>query len=178
MTFSKKLFAVGVLTVFPVVSHAQVGPAAPACQAIQFNVNAVALPAPKVLNPVVDFSGSGGQLDPTPLLQTTINVLPGRPTCVVVHFSTQADPQDNAIVFQASIDNVPMLGHGTALSYATPVVSDPEETNLNLSRILSYTFFAPVAPGVHIVRIRVASCCTSNPTGGLLIRGASLVVKY
>jgi hypothetical protein len=114
MTFSKKLFAVGVLTVFPVVSHAQVGPAAPACQAIQFNVNAVALPAPKVLNPVVDFSGSGGQLDPTPLLQTTINVLPGRPTCVVVHFSTQADPQDNAIVFQASIDNVPMLGHGTA----------------------------------------------------------------
>jgi hypothetical protein len=148
------------------------------CQGISLNTKAVALTAAKVLNPVVDFSGSSGQLDPTPLLQADVEVQPGRATCVVVHFSVQADPQDNFIVFQASLDDTPMAGHGTFLQYATPVVVDPEETNLNNTRMLSYTFFAPGTPGKHTVRIRIASCCTSNPVGGLFVRGASLVVNY
>ena len=159
----------------PAMTWAQVTSAGSECQGITFNTKAVALPAPKTLNPVVDYSGSAGQLDPTPLLQTDIDV-PFR-GCVVVHFSVQADLQDNYIIFQASMDNVPMAGHGQFL-YPTPVVGDPEETDKNLSRMLSYTFFAQAGAGKHTIRIKVASCCTSNPTGGLVIRGASLVVNY
>ena len=81
-------------------------------------------------------------------------------------------------MFQASIDNVPMSGHGVAPGFSTPVVFDPEETNLNLSRMLSYTFFAAVTPGTHTIRIRVASCCTANPTGAVAILGATLVARY
>jgi len=162
------------MAAMPLSAWAQSGPE---CQAMTLNTKAVALPGAKTLNPVTDFSGSGGQLDPTPLLQTEIDVEPPtRAACVVVHFSVQADPQDNFIVFQASLDNVPMAGHGQFL-FATPVVADPEETNLNNTRMLSDTFFAPVTAGRHVIRIRVASCCSINP-GGLLIRGASLVAQY
>jgi len=179
-TLNKRLLAIAAIAAIPAVVSAQVSAQNVECQGITFNIKAVALPpGTKILNPVVDFSGSGGQLDPTPLLQTDIEVPAlGRPVCVVVHFSTQSDPQDNAIVFQASMDNIPMAGHGNSLSLPTPVVYDPEETNLNNSRMLAYTFFAQARPGKHTIRIRIASCCTSNPTGGLVVRGASIVVKY
>ncbi|PWT97289.1 MAG: hypothetical protein C5B51_31655 [Terriglobia bacterium] len=167
------LFAVPVLAALPGVTSAQ---PAPACSGVALTTKAVALAAPVTRNPVVDFSGSGGQLDPTPLLQTDIDV-GGRATCIVVHFSVQADPQDNFVVFQASVDDIPMAGHGTLLSYPTPVVADPEETDLNNTRMLAYTFFAAGAPGKHTIRIRIASCCSINP-GGLYFRGASLVVTY
>jgi hypothetical protein len=163
----------------PTMILAQAAPALE-CQAVTINTKAVALPSARVLNPVVDFSGSGGQLDPTPLLQTDIDVAPSilaRGGCLVVHFSTQADPQDNAIIFQVSLDNVPMTGHG-AILFSTPVVADPEETDKNLSRMLSYTFFAPLTAGKHTIRVRIASCCTSNPTGGLVVRAATLVAQY
>ena len=167
------LLAVAAMAIIPTAAFAQ----AAKCEGVINATRAVSI-GPTVLNPVVDFSGSGGQLDPVPLLQTQINVVPGRPVCVVVHFSAQADPQDNHIVFQASMDNVPMAGHGIFLLYPTPVVVDPEETDLNNSRMLSYTFFAQASPGIHTIRIKIASCCTSNPTGGLVVRGASLVVNY
>lgn len=115
----------------------------------------------------VDFSASGGQLDPAPLLETEIKT---GATCVVVHSSAQADPQDNFVVFQASIDDIPMEGHiqfpYLSTAPATPVVFDPEETSLNASRMVAYTFFLKVRPGVHIVRIRFAGCCSANPGGG------------
>ena len=137
---------------------------------------AVALTAPRFAT--VDFSGSGGQLDPIPLLETEIA---GPLTCVVVHFSAQADPLDNFIVFQASIDDIPMQGHAQfpylAAAPTTPVVFDPEETNLNISRMVSYTFFARVGPGAHTVRIRFAGCC--SPIGnGALVRAAVMSVHY
>ena len=126
----------------------------------------------------VDFSGSGGQLDPVPLLETEFK---SGPTCVLVNFSAQADPQDNHIVFQASIDDIPMEGQ-TQFPYltpapATPVVWDPEETNLNVSRMVSYTFFARVPLGVHTVRIRFAGCCSPTPGSGL-VRAAVMSVHY
>ncbi len=154
--------------------------AAPQCQSANLSVKAVALPAAKLLSAVVDFSGSGGQLDPTPLLQTDINVvgIPGVRTCVTVTFSTQADPTDNGIVFQASIDNNLMVGHAIVPGFSTPVILEPEETNLNLTRFRSYTFFASVLPGTHTIKVKVASCCTSNPTGVLMFRAATLVARY
>jgi len=131
-----------------------------------------------VRSSTVDFSGSGGQLDPSPLLETEINAA----SCVVVHFSAQADPQDNFIVFQASIDDIPMEGHAQfpyiTPAPTTPVVFDPEETNLNVSRMLSYTFFAKVARGSHIVRIRFAGCCSSNSGNGAVVRAATMSVNY
>ena len=137
---------------------------------------AVALAAPRIAT--VDFSGSGGQLDPVPLLETEIV---GGPTCVVVHFSAQADPQDNFIVFQASIDDVPMQGHAqfpyVSPALTTPVVFNPEETNLNISKMVAYTFFASVGHGKHVVRIRYAGCCSPNPGSGL-VRAAVMSVHY
>jgi len=137
---------------------------------------AVSLSGPRTAT--VDFSGSGGQLDPVALLETEIKT---GPTCVLVHFSAQADPQDNFAVFQASIDEIPMEGH-TQFPYltpapATPVVFDPEETNLNVSRMVSYTFFSRVERGSHTVRIRFAGCCSPNPGSGL-VRAAVMSVNY
>jgi hypothetical protein len=139
-------------------------------------LKAVALSAPRTAT--VDFSGSGGQLDPVPLLETQIS---GGPTCVVVNFSAQADPQDNFIVFQASIDDIPMQGQ-TQFPYltpapTTPVVFNPEETNLNISKMVSYTFFSRVERGTHTVRIRFAGCCSTNPGSGL-VRAAVMSVHY
>jgi len=126
----------------------------------------------------VDFSGSGGQLDPVPLLETEFK---SGPTCVLVHFSAQVDPQDNHIVFQASIDDVPMEGHAQfpylTPAPSTPVVWDPEETNLNVSRMVAYTFFAHVERGAHTVRIRFAGCCSPTPGSGV-VRAAVMSVNY
>jgi hypothetical protein len=137
---------------------------------------AVALAAPRIAT--VDFSGSGGQLDPVALLETEIKT---GPTCVLVHFSAQADPQDNFAVFQASIDDIPMEGHAQfpylTPAPTTPVVFDPEETNLNVSRMVSYTFFARVDRGSHMVRVRFAGCCSPNPGSGL-VRAAVMSVNY
>jgi len=139
---------------------------------------AVSLSAPRTA--AMEFAASGGQLDPAPLLETEIKT---GPACVVVHFSAQADPLDNAIVFQASIDDTPMEGH-VQFPYlspapATPVVFDPEETNLNLSRMVAYTFFLRVGPGVHTMRIRFAGCCSANPDARSgLVRAAVMSVHY
>ena len=128
----------------------------------------------------VDFFGSGGQLEPVPLLETEIKT---GPTCVLVHFSAQADPRDNHIVFQASIDDIPMEGHAQFPYFtpapAAPVVWDPEETNLNVARMVSYTFFMKVGLGTHTVRIRFAGCCSPTPgaTSGF-VRAAVMSVNY
>src|SRR5690349_13064700 len=98
------------------------------CQGMAMNTKAVALAAPRT-GDMLNFAGSGGHLDPNPLLQTDIDVvgLPGRPVCVTVTFSSQADPTDNYAVYQASIDNIPMAGHGSLQAEygcTTPIVFD------------------------------------------------------
>jgi hypothetical protein len=164
------------MTVFPALGLAQTAE----CESVNVRVKTVAKNG--IQWSTVDFANVPyGQLDPTPLLQTQIQVAVR--TCVVVHFSTQADPQDNAIVFQASIDNVPMSGHAQfpylTPAPATPVVWDPEETNFNLSRMLSYTFTVAVTPGTHTIRIRFAGCCSEVPSGNsALVRNAVMTVHY
>jgi hypothetical protein len=146
------------------------------CTSLAFIAKGVSMDAPR--QSTVDFSPSGGQLDPVPLIETTILV---RGSCVMAHFSAQADPLDNHIMFQVSIDDVPMLGH-TQFPYLVPapptlVVWDPEETNFNLSRMLAYNFVARVTPGVHVVRVRFAGCCSANP-GSAVVRAAVLTLEY
>jgi len=184
----KAAVAMATIAVLPALVQAQ----SPECQGLAIQKKAVALAAPRI-GPVVDFVGSGGNLDPAPLLQTNVLVtgIPGRPVCVTVTFSAQADPFDNYGVYQASIDDIPMAGHGSLqpeYGFATPIVFDATNqsnlvpvytSNLNpRSRMVSYTFFASVVPGLHTVRIRVASCCSPVSPGGLHVRAATLVVTH
>lgn len=126
-----------------------------------------------------DFSGSGGQLDPVPLLETNILVTGTGPSCLIANFSSQADPRDNSIVFQVSVDGVPMAGHVQFPGFTTPVVSEPEETDSNLSRMVAYNFVSSVNPGLHTVRVRFAGCCSANtPTNSGLVRAAVLTLQY
>jgi hypothetical protein len=189
----KALSVIAALSAFPAATMAQT--ASPGCQGITVNMKAAALASPRS-GSLVNFTGSGGQLDPVPLLETNINVigLPGRPVCVTVTFSAQVDPRDNYGVYQASIDNVPMSGHGTLFpEYAltTPIVFDavnpgsylptPTATNNLNFRMVSYTFFASVMPGVRTIRIRVAGCCSAAPVGFSpwdFVRAATMVARW
>ena len=190
-SLNMSLIAIATIAVIPAVVSAQ----APECQGVTVNTKAVALAAPRV-GPLLNFTGSGGLLDPVPLLETNISVfgLPARPVCVTVTFSVQADPGDNYGVYQASIDNVPMSGHGSLFpeyGYATPIVFDavnqgafipiyPLYAILNAanSRMVSYTFFASLLPGTHTIRIRAASCCSPVLIGGAYVRAATLVARW
>ena len=165
------------------------------CQGIAINTKAVALSVPRT-GDMLNFTGSGGHLDPNPLLQTDINVvgLPAHPVCVTVTFSSQADPSDNYAVYQASIDNVPMAGHGTLQAeygFTTPIVFDAVNQGFALatgpgnilnaanSRMVSYTFFASLLPGTHTIRIRLAGCCSPVLSGpSIIVRAATLVARY
>lgn len=127
-----------------------------------------------------DFGGSDGQFDPDPLLETQIETKNG---CLLAQFSAQADPLDNHIVFQVSVDDVPMAGHAIfpylASAPATPVVWDPKESaTLSLSRMVAYNFVAPVTRGVHTVRVRFAGCCSTTPSSSNLVRAAVLTLQY
>jgi hypothetical protein len=128
-----------------------------------------------------DFSGSGGQFDPTPLLETQIDTKDG---CLIAHFSAQADPLDNHIVFQVSVDDVPMAGHAqfpyVDPPLTTPVVWDPKEAHpIHFSRMVSYNFVAPVTRGLHTVRVRFAGCCSLNtPSNTNAVQAAVLTLQY
>jgi hypothetical protein len=84
------------------------------------------------------------------------------------------------MMFQVSIDDVPMQGHALfpylAPAPTTLVVWDPEEVDLNLSRMVAYNFFARVSNGVHTVRVRFASCCGVGSND--LVRAAVLTLQY
>jgi hypothetical protein len=179
------------------IATAQVTTHPIACESVAVQMKAVALPSPRS-GALVNFTGSGGQLDPTPLLETTFTVPAStqRAVCVFVTFSAQIDPADNYGVYQASIDNVPMNGHGSlAAEYpglTTPIVFDAVNQGTYLpidpyrylngsnSRFVSYSFFATVAPGTHTMRIKMAACCSQAPGGfgGVSVRAATALVRW
>jgi len=190
---NNSLIAIAAMAVVPTVMPAQ----APECQGLTFNQKAVALATPRG-GSLVNFAGSGGQLDPVPLLETSFTVVgfPGRPVCVTLTFSAQVDPGDNYGVYQASIDNVPMSGHALLSEFpfgqTTPVIFDAvnQVTYLTLdgyrflnsanSRFVSYTFLASVMPGTHTMRIRVAGCCSPVPVGNspVFVRAATASLRW
>ena len=124
-----------------------------------------------------------GYFDPTPLISTQIKTV-GRRTCIVVQFSALVEPQDNHVMFQVRVDGAPMQGHAifpySVPTVQAPVVWDPEETDKNLTRMVSYTFFASVEQGAHTVDVQFAGCC--GLTGGVnvisLVRNAVMTVQY
>ncbi len=169
---------------------------AQSCEGTSVQMQAVALTAPRS-GWLTNFSGSGGQLDPVPLLETKFTVPPStsRTVCVALTFSAQIDPGDNYGVYQASIDDVPMNGHGSLqpeYGYTTPIVFDAVNQGTYLpvdpyrypnganSRMVSYTFFMAVAPGTHVMRIKVAACCSPIPGGfsQVFVRAATAVLRW
>jgi hypothetical protein len=102
------------------------------------------------------------------LMSSTVDVGPGRrPSCLIAHFSTEGYPLDNSVVYQVRVDGEPMNGHMAGSGdISTPIVFDPEETNLNLPRMVSYTFFKKVGPGTHTVEVLFAGCCSGAPVPG------------
>jgi hypothetical protein len=102
------------------------------------------------------------------LMATSINVAGQGRSCIVAHFSAMGYPLDNAIVFQVRVDGKPMKGHlSSVANVPTPAVFDPEETDLNLPRMVSYTFFDQVTPGLHQVEVLFAGCCSAAPPVGV-----------
>jgi len=115
------------------------------------------------------------------LMSTTVTVGGGRlPSCLIANFSTQAYPLDNSIIFQVRVDGVPMEGHMNGSGdIAAPIVWDPEETDRNNPRMVSYTFFKKVTPGTHTVDVLFAGCCSAAaPEGPAAYAGAPVLTLH
>ncbi len=93
-----------------------------------------------------------------PLLETTIHVTGNGQSCVVAYFSAVVKPTDNYMVFQVTVDDVPMHGHTVTFPQPqTPVVIETEETDQNLPRMIAHHFFEKVHPGPHKIAVNVAA---------------------
>jgi hypothetical protein len=92
-----------------------------------------------------------------PLLETNILVTGIGQSCIVASFSAVVRPTDNYMVFQVTVDGVPMHGHTVTFPQPqTPVVIETEETDQNLPRMVAHQFFLNVLPGAHTVTVNVA----------------------
>ena len=99
-----------------------------------------------------------------PVLETTISVGGTGLSCVIATFSTVVTPVDNYVVFQVTLDGVPMLGHTvTYVHPEIPVVIETEETDLNLPRMVAHQFFLRVSPGVHTVAVNAGWGSSCDP---------------
>ena len=138
---------------------------------VNFNTDALGNPDPT------------GYFDPTPLIATSIITTAER-TCLIVHFSALAEPQDNHVMFQVRVDGNPIQGHAifpySIPTVQAPVVWDPEETDKNLTRMVASNFFAAIGPGTHKIEVRFAGCCglTNGVNVIALVRNAVLTLQY
>jgi hypothetical protein len=99
-----------------------------------------------------------------PLVETTISVSGTGLSCVVANFSAVVKPLDNYVVFQVTLDGVPMNGHSKFYAQPDiPVVIETEETDLNQPRMVAHQFFLRVSPGVHTVTVNVAAGSGFDP---------------
>jgi hypothetical protein len=132
-----------------------------ACRSLAPTVKAVTI-AEDYFPVTTLFQFPSGSLQP--MLDTTISVTGAGPTCVVAYFSAVVKPSDNYMVFQVTLDGVPMHGHTRHYtSPSTPVVVETEETDLNQARMIAHQFFLRVNPGVHTVRVSVAQGSGAGP---------------
>jgi hypothetical protein len=124
-----------------------------------------------------------GHFDPVPLLTAVVETT-SPSTCLIIHFSSLLQPQDNHAMFQVRVDGIPAEGHAifpySIPTVKAPVVWDPEETDHNLTRMVAYDFFDIVPPGTHRVEVRFAGCCglTNNVTTIAVVRNAVMTLQY
>lgn len=125
----------------------------------------------------VDFNGSGGQLGP--LLDTEVMVRGRGPSCLLVHVSALAVPNDNHIVFQLLVDGVPAPGQSPFPTQpGVPVFYDPEESDQNNGRSVAQSFVVPVQPGLRRVELRFAGCCSAVADNSGVVNAATLTVQH
>lgn len=162
------------------LSHA----AQSSCTSLSNAVKGVTDPA--VRTTAVAFNSNPARFDPVPLLDTTITVGGTIASCLMAHFSAEARPLDNWVVFQVTVDGAPMQGHAALLAGLPPVVFDPDETQLGDSfngigpyRMVAYDFFANVRPGPHRIQVWFAGCCSANINGsGAHVQSPVLTLEY
>jgi hypothetical protein len=120
-----------------------------------------------------------------PLLKTTINAERG---CLVAHMSGLARITDNYVVFQVSVDGVPMMGHLSGVAgVATPVVFVTldegippynDEQFSDPTKVVAYNFFARVATGEHTVEVWAAAGSNIDPLNPPLVTNLVLTLAY
>jgi hypothetical protein len=111
-------------------------------------------------------------------------------SCIIAHFSAQVTTGDNAVVFQASIDDDPMEGHALypeelrSPQLTTPVIIDRgtvfrPNNPIPGPTLATYNFFKIVQPGLHTVKIKWAGCCSFVPTSSSAeVLAAVLTLEY
>jgi hypothetical protein len=98
------------------------------------------------------------------VLETTISVGGTGLSCVIATFSAVLKPVDNYVVFQVTLDGVPMLGHTVHYMHPEiPVVIETEETDLDQPRMVAHQFFLRVSPGVHTVTVNAGWGSSFDP---------------
>jgi hypothetical protein len=145
------------------------------------NIAGVTDPASHVITTKYQFDTPNLQ----PLLKTTINAERG---CLVAHVSGLARITDNYIVFQVSVDGVPMLGHLSGIAgVATPVVfvtldegTPPynDEQFSDPTKVVAYNFFARVGAGDHTVEVLAAAGSNIDPLNPPLVNNLVLTLAY
>jgi hypothetical protein len=120
-----------------------------------------------------------------PLLQTTINAERG---CLVAHVSGLARITDNYIVFQVSVDGVPMVGHLNGVAgVATPVVfvtldegTAPynDEQFSDPTKVVAYNFFTRVDAGAHTIEVLAAAGSGIDPLNPPRVHNLVLTLAY
>jgi len=120
-----------------------------------------------------------------PLLKTTINAERG---CLIAHLSGLARITDNYIVFQVSIDGVPLTGHLSGVAgVATPVVfvtldegTAPynDEQFSDPTKVVAYNFFARVREGDHTITVSAAAGSNIDPLNPPSVTNLVLTLAY
>lgn len=149
------------------------------CQNTVKKVKAVSSRGVHIAN--VNFTASGGNFDPVPLLKTTVSVSGGKPSCLLAYLSAIPRPTDNHIVFQVRVDGVPMEGHVPDLfSTGTPAVSDPNQSDefVDPPRMAAYNFFTEATEGEHTIEVLFAACCSPVNLGPSYVDAATLILSY
>lgn len=142
-----------------------------------------------------------GTFGATPLFKTSFKAGAKSSSCVIANLSVNAQPNDNAMVFQVRIDGKPMAGHWNpkdflnSLGFVMPsdynvpivwlpnVVGEGGFAGIDPPHIASYMFFANVKPGTHTIEVVAAGCChadidTPAGTPDGYIRSATLTIQY
>jgi hypothetical protein len=137
-----------------------------------------------VTSPDTHFITTIAQVPPhilEPLLSTTVTVGGGKPSCLIAHFSAVARVIDNYIVFQVSVDGVPMQGHnfGGGPLIPIPIVQETKfAADSAVDKMLAYNFFAEVQPGEHRVEVRVGAGSNIIAPMYPFIYGPTLTLEY
>ncbi|KJV07772.1 hypothetical protein [Methylocucumis oryzae] len=162
-----------------------------------------------IYSPTRDYSGgieNGvyypiGGFSPAPLFSTSFKTVSEPSSCVLVNLSVNAQPNDNAMVFQVRVDGKPMNGHWNskdffislgypiASSFNSPIIWLPNVVEngffagIDPPHMASFMFFASVGPGTHQVEVLTAGCChqdidtpAGKPDG--IIRSATLTIQH